>query len=327
MGKVVEKVINKHIHVFEGNARVLLEMPHSGLFGFEPSDKIHPSLAPKINSGSAELRKAIGAGCDASVSEMTGFNSLINDLNLYGIRNDLARVLCDTNREKDQVSDWAVKRGSPDDHRHGVIWDSVPIIGADLNLSDQELKDLLTTKAERILKEPLTQRKFSAFMKDAYDPYHAQLQYFHEQIIRRHDFCIHIALHSMPPFFPKKVCGAYMFGSQKAQRGSFDQQNNTLPDVILIHNNYKAASRVHVETIKYVFQSAGLIVEDGKGPFLGDIGVTKKYGDPLKYVEVIGIEHVAHETEPGRHLGSPEVDLEKARKFQNIYRQAISQLL
>lgn len=323
---MTEKNLNNHIHAVEGTKPMLLEMPHSGLVGFEPTDIIHHCLAHKLNCDSGQFRKAAGGGCDSSVPEMTGFHDLLNNRGLYGIYNDLARVLCDTNRERTEVSDWAVEGGSTNDHHHGAIWASVPLTDVDLSLSDEKLKEMLNNKAERTLKQPLTRVEFDMYMKETYDQYHAELQRLHKKMISEYGFGIHVALHSMPPFSVKKINGAYILG-QKAERGPFDPDRNTLPDVILIHNGYKAANKVLVESLRHSFQSAGLIVEDGKGPFIGNIGVTKKYGNPELGVNVIGIEHVAHDLEPERHLGNPTVNLPEARKLQSVYRKAISRLL
>jgi N-formylglutamate amidohydrolase len=326
---VTEKTFANYIHVYdESEHPILLEMPHSGLVGLKPTDTIPAPLISRIDLNSEEVSRAVGSGCDSSVPEMTGFKSLIEEFKLYGISNDLARIFCDTNRDKEieKASSLVVKGGKLNDNHHGVIWATTPLNNIDLSLPDDQLIEMLDNGTEKILKEPLTVEEFNALMREVYDPYHAHIQHLHNSITSKHGYCVHVALHSMPPLFVKKLNGAYILG-QKAKRGPFNTDDNTLPDIILIHNEYRAANRIVVDVLRYAFESSGLIVEDGKGPFLGgDIGVTSKYGNPLRGINV-GIEHVAHDTEPERHLGNPEIDKPKARKLQKAYRSAVEGLL
>ena len=318
-----DKYLNIYIRYCEGSVPVLLEMPHSGLARLEPND-LPQSIASKFNF--EEFDRIVGFGCDASVPEMTGFNDLLKELDTYRLHNDLARVYCDTNRDRYEASDLAFEDGSPNDHHHGVIWIRDIPVGLDLSLSTEALEKLIRERPIT-LKAPLTKKEFEAYMSQFYDPYHEAIRRLHKQIVAEHGYCIHLALHSMPAFSLKKICGGYVCG-KKASRGRFDITKNTLPDIILIHNDHRSTLRDLVVKLKRIFRQSGrLIVEDGQGPFKGDIGVTKKYGSPFKAgVSVIGIEHVAHDLEPERHLGRPTVNLGKAHELQSTYFEAIANL-
>ena len=319
---MADQNVNKYISYFEGSTPILLEMPHSGLTGLSLAQIPH-CLSSKADVD--EFTKIVGFGCDASVPEMTGIHGRLRSLNPYGIYNNLARVYCDTNRDKEDVSGWALEGKDPNSHHHGIIWIRERLGGLDLSLPVEELEKIVD-QCKKTMKAPLTQEEFDNLMKEVYDPYHATVRRLQDQIVEDHGYCIHLAFHSMPPFSTRKIYGGYIFG-QKATRGSFDMAKNTLPDVILIHNNFKAADKNVVDTVRWAFESEGLIVEDGQGPVLGDIGVTKKYGNPRMGFNIIGIEHVAHDTEPERHLGSPLVNTAKAMAFQASYEKVVKSLL
>jgi len=317
---------NKYIYSLEGTRPILLEMPHSGLGGFYSTDQLPPNIAAKIRFRSPKVRNTVGSGCDSAVPHMSDVFNLRNSYDLSLVFNELARVYCDTNRSKNEISGWALEKENADQHYHGIIWAKTLLTDVDLSLDQESLEAIFKEKSEKTLSEPLTMSEFNTLMEQVYDLHHAKIRYLHQSSIRRHGFCIHLALHSLPAMSVKKVLGGYVMG-QKSNRGPFDLEKNTLPDIILIHNNYKSTDKVLVDKVRHAFESAGLIVEDGQGPFLGDIDVTKIYGNPRKGVNVIGIEHVTHETEPKRHLGIPEVNFAKSGEFQKVYRQAVINLL
>lgn len=317
---------SKYVHSFEGTSPILLEMPHSGRIGLQMPNDIPSVLAKKVRFLSKAVRQTIGFGCDSAVPDMSGFAHLLAVSKLSGVSNDLARVYCDTNRSKTEVSDWAVEDKDHQKNHHGIIWARTVLTGLDLSFPTGRLEIIVDRLAEKMLKSPLSADEFQELMSEVYDPYHEAIQHHHKRIIEKHGFCIHLALHSMAPLSVTKVYGGYVCG-QKATRGSFDLEKNTLPDVILIHNNFASADKVLVQCVRDAFESAGLIVEDGQGPFLGNIGVTKLYGDPKRGINIIGIEHVSHDIEPERHLGNPAVDTGKALALQPVYKAAIENLL
>ncbi len=314
------------VNFFEGNTPVLLEMPHSGFKGIETTHSVPGVIKSRIRFHSDEVRRTIGFGCDAAVPEMSGFFELTAKLNLSGIYNDLARVYCDTNRGRSEVSGLAVEGYDTDKYHSGVIWGRTIPSEVDLTLSPEQLEEVVKRQCEKTLNTPLTGSEFEILLRKVYDPYHEAVTKLHRMAIERHGYCVHLALHSLPPVAVTSVNGGYVCG-KKAKRGAFEQAENTLPDVILIHNNFKAADIFFIERIRHVFQSAGLIVDDGEGPFAGNNGVTKLYGNPEKRVNVIGIEHVTHDIEPKRHLGNPEVNFKKARMLRTVYEQAVRSIL
>ncbi len=309
----------------EGCTPILLEMPHSGILGLHTPYSLTPFIAGKVNFNSPEVRKTIGFGCDAAVPAMSGYIHLMQ-YGLSGIRNDLARVFCDTNREEHEISGLALEGADNNKGHHGIVWARTVPVEVDLSLPREQLEEFVRTKCEPLLQKPYTLQEFSQLISEVYYPYHATIKRLHKKAVEKHGFCIHLALHSLPPVSIDLVNGGYVCG-QKAKRGPYNRDKGTLPDVILIHNNFEAAERSLVETVRIAFESAGLLVEDGQGPFVGSNGVTKMYGNPYKGLHVIGIEHVTHETEPLRYLGNPTVNLEKAKKFQYVYEKAVMDLL
>lgn len=155
-------------------------------------------------------------------------------------------------------------------------------------------------------------------MAQVYDPYHAHIRRTHERIREQHGEVVHLALHTFPPVLGGTVDGAYCLG-KPARPGRFSLEEGTFPDLLLIHNGFRAASREKVEVVRRHFEAAGLIVQDGFGPFVGNNGVTGIYGDPGNGVHVIGIEHVPHGIETGRHFGSMAFDEAAACKHQEMY--------
>ena len=320
---------NRYISSSEGTNPIILEMPHSGLAGFHSIHEAPEVMARKIRFKSEAVRNTIGGGCDSAVPTMSGFLNLKNHHNVSTVHNTLARTYCDTNRSANEVSGWALTETNPNEHHHGVIWARTLVTNltkTEMSLQQELLEALVRQKCERMLSEPLTMTEFDSLMTEVYDLHHAKIRYLQQSAIKRHGFCVHLALHSLPPLAVTKVNGGYVMG-QRATRGPFDMAKNTLPDIILIHNNFKAAHKDLVDSVREAFEQAGLIVEDGKGPFLGDIGVTKIYGNPPKGVNIIGIEHVSHDTEPERHLGSPVINYRKSLEYQKAYRQAVLNLL
>ncbi|OGM99984.1 MAG: hypothetical protein A3B91_03240 [Candidatus Yanofskybacteria bacterium RIFCSPHIGHO2_02_FULL_41_29] len=317
---------NAYIYDSDGRKPVFLEIPHSGLCGLSTLDNVPLAIGNKIRYDSRAVKGTVNSGHDQAVPLMSACLDLASRYRLPLIFNNLARVFCDTNRSKDQVSDWALEGGVPNEHHHRVIWARTMLSGVDLSLPMEELEAIVKERCEKTLSEPLNESQFDSLMKQVYDPYHTGIQFHHHASIKRHGFCIHLALHSLPPSSVRKVLGGYVTGV-KASRGSFDLAKNTLPDIILIHNNYKAADKILIKLVRNAFESGGLIVEDGQGPFLDDIGITKIYGNPRRSVNVIGIEHVTHDIELDRHLGGTRLNKGKAKEMQKYYEQAIINLL
>jgi N-formylglutamate amidohydrolase len=315
------------IGAHEGKNPILLEMPHSGLNGYNLINDIPHYITRKLRRSKA-VQNTIGSGCDSAVPQMSGFITLKNYREVSTLHNTLARVFCDTNRSREEVSDWALEDGIPLEHHHGVIWARTVFSDEKLDLSLQQewLEAIVRANCEKMFSEPLTGDEFEKLMTEHYDVYHANIRYFHRVLKEKYGVCVHLALHSLPPFLVEKVWGGYIFG-QKATRGPMNKENRTMPDIILIHNNYQAADKRYVDAVRSAFEEAGLIVEDGKGPFRGDIGVTNIYGDPYNGIHVIGIEHVTHDTEPFRHLGNPSVNAEAAWKYPPAYSKAVSNVL
>ena len=318
------------IRSYRGSGPILLEMPHSGRLGLETLNNVPKVLASKVRFVSEAVRRTIGFGCDSAVPDLSGFINLVSVSRLSGISNDLARVYCDTNRGRNEVSGLALEGRPMNEHQNGVIWARTVPTGLDLTRSIEELEHIVNTQCEPILNKPLSAIEFEELMGQVYDPYHAEICAHQQRIIDQHGFFIHLALHTLPPLSPAKIHGGYVCG-QKATRGPYDPEHNTLPDVILIHNGFDektmSADKVLIDRVRYAFESAGLIVESGIGPFLGNIGVTKLYGNPARGRNIIGIEHVTHDIEPKRHLGNPFVDTKKAMALRPVYAKVIEYLL
>lgn len=315
--------INSH----EGKGPVFLEMPHSGLIGIVNSPNGLPdAIASNLRFSSAAVRRTLIFGCDVAVPVMSGYYELINFIGVSGLMNNLARVFIDTNRDRNEFSGLAVEGEAMDANHHGVIWSRTLPTDIDLSLSEKDLEAAVSIRCERIFQLPFAKHEFERLLNSFYDPYHKIIKEQHERTVSNCGFCVHLAFHSLPPFSVKSVNGGYVLG-KKASRGSFDLVKNELPDIILIHNDFRAADKDIVDKIRKVFEAGGLIVEDGKGAFLGDRGVTKIYGNPQKGVHVIGIEHVTHGIEIGRHRDSLAIDSERAKKFQEVYKNVVLKLM
>jgi len=317
--------------VCENDTPVLLEMPHSGSTGIgyenhRATDGLPKVLAQLVRFDSEAVRRTIGAGCDAAVPQMTGYKQLCNDGLASGIRMELARVFMDCNRARNAVSGLAVQGAPLDRDVHGVIWSQTMLLPTDIRIDRQRLEEQVRREREPMLREPLTEADFEELLRLTYDAYHAGIREQHARIRAHHGICVHLALHSLPPFQVTMVDGGYVPG-MPARRGRTEPGGETLPDVILIHDDFRAAQPRYVNAIRDVFTRAGLLVEDGTGPFLGDRGVTAEYGDPNRGIHVIGIEHVTHDgIEPERHLGGTAVDADKASAFRDAYREAVQVL-
>ena len=309
----------KLIHSINGTAPILLEMPHSGRIGLETMTDVSEIIASKIRFDSENVRKTIGFGCDAAVPEMTGYDNLISTFNLSGIRDDLARVYLDMNRDKKEISGLVLADIDPKKYHHGIIWARTILTGIDLSQPIERLEKIVKNQCELLFDHPLTQGELDSFLQEFYEPYHTAIKNHHTRIKAQHGSCIHLALHSLPAVSITTVNGGYVLGEKKVK--------GELPDIILIHNNFRSADKKIIEKIRNIFQSAGLTVENGTGPFLGDNGVTAMYGNPQQNIHVIGIEHVTFDVEPERHLGNPMVDIDKAKKFQTVYKKIIEKLL
>lgn len=314
-----------YIRIVEGSAPILLDIPHSGTIGLNGPEGVPEIIAERVRWNSEAVRRTAGFGCDAAVPQMTGFSALAKEFGLSRVSNELARVWSDPNRDLKDLSGRAVEGYPPDNFPHGLLWARTVPYGLDLSQS-QERIEAARAQFENVFDRPLKPAEFKALLAEVYTPYHAALQDAHKRTIASDGRVLHLALHSAPPVSLTKVDGAYVAGAP-VQRGCMDLKKRTFPDVFLIHNDFQAADPRYIEILRQTFTEAGLIVEDGKGLFKGHDGVTGIYGNPGEGRNVIGIEHVAHGSELGRHLGIPTVNKEAAEQFQPVYRLAIQRLL
>ena len=316
---------------------ILLEIPHSSDVGMSYGtydrelqlQRIPPVLARRLRGESEQVQQTIRFGCDYAVQEMTHYIQLHKLFGTTFICSSLARAFVDCNREPHAVSGLVVENAPLNAHHHGLIWARTVPTGIDLTLPPDELERIVAEQTEQLYRTPLTQAEFTQLLDDYYYPYHRRVKRAHTRMLEDNGYCIHLALHSLPPVAITTVNGGYVCGAP-AKRGSMNLVENTMPDVILIHNNFQAADKVIVDTIRKTFVSAGLIVEDGAGPFLGNGGVTKMYGNPKEGVHVVGIEHVTNGIETERHEGKIPVSMDqiyKARAFQQVYQEVIETLL
>ena len=175
-----------YVRSFEGNTPILLEMPHSGRVGLETLNGIPDVLARKVRFVSEAVRQTIGFGCDSAVPDLSGFISQVASRRVWGISNDLARVYCDTNRGRNEVSGLALEGRPLNEHQNGVIWARTVPIGLDLTRPTEELENIVDTQCERTLETPLSNNAFQTLMNEVYDPYHAEIQAHHQRIIDLH---------------------------------------------------------------------------------------------------------------------------------------------
>lgn len=309
-----------------GSSRLFLEMPHSGQRGIESLDGVPAALAQRLRFSSKAVRDSLVFGCDIAVPAMTDFAARQSDPTLTTLSNNLSRIHTDPNRDrKMDVSGRICEGFDRDAFPHGVVWTRTVPQGLDFDQSPEEIAAVARSQFEDIFDEPLTRAEFDALMGEVYDPYHAHIRRTHERILKQHGEVVHLALHTFPPVLGGAVDGAYCLG-KPARPGQFNLREGTFPDLLLIHNGFKAASREKVEVVRQHFEAAGLIVQDGFGPFLGSNGVTGMYGDPENGVHVIGIEHVPHGVETGRNLGSMDFDEDAARKHQKMYNGLFEEL-
>lgn len=310
--------MEKLIHYNSGSSRLFLEMPHSGQKGIETQDSVPAVLAQRLRSSEA-VRASLVFGCDLAVPAMTQFEAQRSNPTVTTLSNDLSRIFTDANRDKNtDVSGRICEGFNRDAFPNGVVWARTVPRGLHFDQSPDEIAAAARSQFEDIFDAPLSPEEFAALMGEVYDPYHARIQQAHREIREQHGEVVHLSLHTFPPVLGTAVDGGYCLG-KPAQPGPFNMQEGTFPDLLLIHNNFRAASREKVEVVRRHFEKAGLIVQDGFGPFLGNNGVTGIYGNPDNGVHVIGIEHIPHRIETGRHLGSMDFDEDEARKHQAMY--------
>lgn len=311
--------MNHLINFSPGSSRLFLEMPHSGQVGIQTLEGVPTTLASRLNRTSEAVRATLVFGCDLAVPTMTDFSARQKDPRLTTLSNDLSRVFTDSNRDKrTDVSGRILKGRDRNVFPNGVVWARTVPRGLDFQQSPELIQVAARTQFEDIFKEPLSDEEFDTLMSQIYDPYHAHIRQAHETIRSNHGEVVHLSLHTFPPVLGTVVDGAYCLGDV-AQRGQFDLKRGTFPDLLLIHNGFKAADRKYIEVVRRHFEEAGLIVQDGEGPFLGNNGVTGIYGDPKNGVHVIGIEHIPHGIETHRHRSSMDFDAVTATKHQAMY--------
>jgi N-formylglutamate amidohydrolase len=310
--------MEKLIHYNSGSSRLFLEVPHSGQKGIESLEGVPAALAQRLRTSEA-VRASLVFGCDLAVPPMTQFEARRSDPTVTTLSNDLSRIFTDANRDKNtDVSGRICEGFNPDAFPNGVVWARTVPRGLNFDQSPDEIAAAARSQFEDIFNAPLSPEEFAALMGEVYDPYHARIQQAHREIRAEHGEVVHLSLHTFPPVLGTAVDGGYCLG-KPAEPGPFNMKEGTFPDLLLIHNNFKAASREKVEVVRRHFEKAGLIVQDGFGPFLGSNGVTGIYGDPDNGVHVIGIEHIPHRIETGRHLGSMAFDEDEAKKHQEMY--------
>lgn len=308
-----------------GSSRLFLEMPHSGQVGIESLEGVPAALAQRLRTSEA-VRASLIFGCDLAVPTMTNFDARRSDPTLTTLSNELSRIYTDANRDKKtDVSGRICEGFDRAAFPNGVVWARTVPRGLDFNQSPETIAAAAHSQFEDIFNAPLTRPEFDALMSEVYDPYHARIQQAHREIRDNHGEVVHLSLHTFPPVLGTAVDGGYCLG-KPAERGLLDLKAGTFPDLLLIHNGFKAADREKVEVVRRHFEKAGLIVQDGFGPFLGNNGVTGIYGDPEKGVHVIGIEHIPHGIETGRHLGSMAFDEDAARRHQEMYNALFEEL-
>lgn len=102
----------------------------------------------------------------------------------------------------------------------------------------------------------------------------------------------------------------------------------TLPDVILIVNSPDgrrpgSCTQAVYDVVKGHFEKAGLYVEIGSGPLLGDYGPPKNYADRSRGVNVISVEMIGTSVEPhpnpGRRVGARDFNLESCNRLRGVY--------
>lgn len=317
--------MDKLNHYNSGSSRLFLEMPHSGQKGIESQDGVPAILAQRLRASEA-VRASLVFGCDLAVPTMTQFEAQRSNPKVTTLSNDLSRIFTDANRDKNtDVSGRICEGFNQDAFPNGVVWARTVPRGLNFDQSPDEIAAAARSQFEDIFNAPLSPEEFAAVMVEAYDPYHSRIQQAHREIRAEHGEVVHLSLHTFPPVLGTAVDGGYCLG-KPAQPGPFNMQKGTFPDLLLIHNNFKAASREKVEVVRRHFEKAGLIVQDGFGPFLGSNGVTGIYGNPDNGVHVIGIEHIPHRIESGRHLGSMDFDEDEARKHQAMYNGLFEEL-
>ncbi|QQR54841.1 N-formylglutamate amidohydrolase [Candidatus Peregrinibacteria bacterium] len=317
--------MEKTIHYNSGSSKLFLEMPHSGRLGIQDKEGVPDLLKTRLNATEA-VRASLVFGCDIAVPTMTQFDARRIEAHHTTLSNDLSRIYTDPNRDKNTDCSGRIREGfDRDAFPNGVIWTRTVPRGLNFELSPEEVAEQARAQFEDIFNAPLSSDEFDALMREVYDPYHAHIRETHEAIRGQHGEVIHLSLHTFPPVLGTVVDGGYSLG-KPARPGLYDVQAGTFPDLLIIHNDFKAASREKVEVVRRHFKRAGLIVQDGFGPFLGSNGVTGLYGNPEQGVNVIGIEHIPHRIETGRHLGSMSFDEDEAKKHQAMYSALFEEL-
>lgn len=311
------------IHYEPGSSPLFLEMPHSGRVGLDSQDGVPDVLAERIRFSSEAVRATLGFGCDQAVPAMTGFEARRGDPKITTLSNRLSRVYTDPNRDKKTDVSGLVHSGFQlHAHPDGVIW--AKTIARNLDF-DGDYEEQARAQFEKMLKQPLSKEEFDALMASHYDRYHALIKGAHERILAEHGHVVHLSLHSAPASQITKVDGVYALGNL-AERGPLDFRAGTAPDVLLIHNGFQSATAEAVEVVRHHFERAGLLVQDGEGPFLGNNGVTGIYGNPEEGVNVIGIEHFPHDIELNRHQGGTDLDESAAVLHRSTYASLFDQL-
>ncbi|OGJ46447.1 hypothetical protein A3J23_00565 [Candidatus Peregrinibacteria bacterium RIFCSPLOWO2_02_FULL_48_14] len=303
--------VSHFVHYEPGETPLILDMPHSAVDRDISFDNLPEAIKKVFRFESAAALRTLNIGVDHAVPCMTPFHER-GDSKVWTA---LPRVFCDPNRAPNDVDALSVDGAPEGPNAHGLIWRA--------SVARDE------TAIEDLLKRPYTRKEFEEIVETSYNPYHAALKEAINKTRDRFGIAIVLGLHTFLTSQPKKLtqgryAGAYVLG-EEMPRGSL-AQGTGLPDLILIHNDHRAASLPIIETVRGTFIQHGYLVEDGTGHLKGDNGITAMYGRPEEGIHVVGLEFVPHGIEINRAEGSLELDLEQTHQIQRVYNATFNRL-
>lgn len=313
------------VHSEPGSSRLVLDMPHSGVLGLDDPSLLPNVVRNNIRLESDKVRETLGMGVDLAVPAMTDFHNQTDHSRVW---TDLPRVALDVNRELTSTDGLAVEGYGPAKHAHGLIWRGTVPHGLDFSRGPQGVHEQAAQAMEDILHRPYTQEELEELLSLGYHPYYSALKESMDRVVEREGAAVMVALHTFPEFAPGKLVegrftGAYALGP-KVPKGPL--QKRQLPDMISIHNAGAAATRPVIEVVRSTFEDAGYMVQDGIGPFKGDMGSTVLYPNLEEGRNVIGLEFVARGIEIDRDQGSLQLSEEGVERVRPVFQELLDRL-
>lgn len=294
-----------YVHYREGETPLVLSMPHSAI---EVPTSLDGPIAKVYNFADETARRAIRAGADQAVPQMTDFHAQTRHSRVW---TDMPRVLIDVNRGPEDIDNNSLEGETKEGHAHGIIW----------NKSLEAVGDTPVP----LLKRPYTPDEYRKILERHYNPYGEAVRGAMDNVLKEHGYAVLLDCHTMPAVALQMTPGGAYAYTDPAKRGeNFPEE---WPDLIMITNEGQSCGSVISSIVRETFQEAGLIVMDGTGPFKGDRGSTVLYADPENNRHVVGLEFVSHnDLECRREKGIVDINNLVAFRVRQVFEKMFEKL-